>query len=103
MTLENIAKNYILKPAIGLALIGSMYGCSNEPRNGYAKTNESFPQETKSFERFESKRSGNVPVTQIRTGDFDGDGDLDFVVGYDGLGRIEIWENKIPQKNKLMQ
>jgi len=41
---------------------------------------------------------GLIPPN-IKTADMDGDGDLDIVVSYRN-GMIDIFENKIPQKNK---
>ena len=43
------------------------------------------------------KKTTYPDFKQIEVGDFDGDGDLDIVVG-DYWGRIFIFENKMPQK-----
>lgn len=108
MTLDKILKNYVLKPALALGLAYSLNGCEKAADNKTASKEEiSTPSEvqTKFFSEFglvQTNSYSTNDLTQIRTGDFDGDGDLDFIIGHK-YGGIFIFENKIPQKNRPTQ
>ena len=58
-------------------------------------------EETSKVYHFESfgKMKTYTGAKAIGTGDFDGDGDTDFIVAYQD-GTIALYENKIHQKNK---
>ncbi len=106
MTLEKTLRDYIIKPVIGLALIGSMYGCEKssdnytEQKTPTENTQEVARGNFNSFDLIATiGRDSRREIIQIRTADIDGDGDQDVIVGYQ-YGGIDIFENQIPQKNK---
>ena len=111
MTLDKILKDYILKPAIGLALVSGLYSCTSEqkyskPISKEVQTKESAENAPKySFDKWGVIDDFNKPTNIIVT-DLDNDGDLDIIIGYTNPGLNDgtiIYENKIPQKNKPTQ
>jgi len=95
-TIRNIA----IAGAIGLASIVGYNSIKSENSNtAYAFFGRDSPNKY-SFNNFgKSINSGSGGLADFEAADFDGDGDIDIAVNYGGT--ICIYENEIPQKNKL--
>ena len=89
----------LLAGAIGLV------GCDKGNEN-YSANKPAEPAKPTNVYQFQGYGDiGNIndglyrDVTQIETADLDGDGDLDLIVETE-TGRIILYENKMPQKEK---
>lgn len=84
----------LLIGALGLGL--GMNGCE-PPTKKYYNQSIKTPTNSYEFKKYGQVDGVNNEITQIKSVDLDGDGDLDIVVGTN-WGDIFIYENKIPQK-----
>ena len=116
MTLEKTLRDYIIKPAIGLALVTSIYGCQRisedklpsqqQLQTEHMQVDNKSAKEDYYFDNFGfiSDIVSSGRAVSLSVGDMDGDGDLDIIVGTVGYSsgntQLMIYENKIPQKNK---
>src|SRR3989344_4164878 len=93
MTLEKTIRDYIIKPAIGLALVTSMYGCACETKTDkhteqktsteHMQVDNKSAKEDYYFDNFGfiSDIVSSGRAVSLSVGDMDGDGDLDIIVG----------------------
>ena len=106
MDLKKTPKEYIVKPVIYTGLAVSLaLGCKGCEKKAEDRTNKTPTKyEFDSFGECATNKERRYSTSAIATADFDGDGDQDIAILYDWsggrVGRVEIYENKIPQKGK---
>ncbi len=87
----------IAKLTLGASILGTLTGCFSRIDQREIKQNYSFDN----FEKYISAdiSGGYTEITALASADLDGDGDIDIV--FATMGRLFLYENKMPQKNQL--
>ncbi|MEK6933688.1 MAG: hypothetical protein AABW75_02310 [Nanoarchaeota archaeon] len=81
----------VAKLILGASILGTLTGCENKVTQSNLKYQ---------FSRFDDVFYTGSSINSLTSADLDGDGDIDIVIGTTSA-RVFLYENKMPQKNKL--